>query len=120
VQAPLRAQAKRYFAGADQSPPPFAMPAGTTLFRVVPLCGPQDVVATEYRLMALRAGSRLADIRLVHPLPDVACARALADGRTTPMAPGETRLFIPPVQPGPLGDGVRCADVAVGRLCHRP
>ncbi len=118
--APLRAQAKRYFAGADQSPPPFAMPAGTTLFRVVPLCGPQDVVATEYRLMALRAGSRLADIRLVHPLPDVACARALADGRTTPMAPGETRLFIPPVQPGPLGDGVRCADVAVGRLCHRP
>jgi len=118
--APLRAQAKRYFAGADEAPPPFNLPPGTTLFRVVPLCGPQDVVATEYRLMALRAGSRLADIRLVHPLTDAACAKALSDGRTAQMVAGETRLFIPPVQPGPLGDGVGCTHVATGRLCHRP
>ncbi len=128
--APLRAGLRRYLAGTDAVPAAFAVPApftippGTTLFRVVPRCGAGAVAATAYQLIALRAGARLTDMRLVHPPTDAVCARALEAGLDAPLIAGETRLFLPSVRdrlrPDRLGAGVVCADVAVGRTCHKP
>jgi len=118
---PLRASARAYFAGVGQAPPAFAIPPGTRLFRAVPLCGPEDVVATEYRLAALRVGARLADMRLDHAPVDAVCTRALTDGLESPMIAGEVRLFMPSVQAlvetQRLGAGVTCEAARAGTLC---
>jgi hypothetical protein len=120
--APLRAGARNYMEGVGQRPPSFAIPPGTTLFRAVPLCGPEDVVATEYRLAALREGARLADMRLVHPPVDAVCARALSEGLTSQMVAGEVRLFMPSVQArvnvALLGARVTCEVARAGTLCR--
>ncbi len=121
--APLRRDARLYYAGAGQYRPAFAIPAGATLFRALPLCGPEEVVATEYRLLALRAGVRLANMRLTHAPPDAVCGAVLRAGLNTVLEPGETRLFMPSVradvQRAALGDAA-CFNTAVGLVCHRP
>jgi hypothetical protein len=123
--APLRQGARTYFAGTAQSAPNFVIPAGTNLYRTVPACGAAgnaDVVADEYRLIALRQGARLADVRLAHPPAEALCARSLTDGLTNVMERGETRLFLPEVaarvQPTALGTGVHCEPMQAGTLCY--
>jgi len=121
--APLRQDARSYFAGDGQSAPAFAMPPDTSLFRALPLCGSEEVVATEYRLLALRAGIRLANMRLTHSPPDAVCDAVVQAGLNDALEPGETRLFMASlradVQLARLGDA-HCFKSAVGLVCHRP
>ncbi len=121
--APWRADARAYFAGTAMVFPQLALPANVELLHVVPLC--DDNPATDgYHLQALRAGIKLAEIRLAHPPPAAECARALAAGLHDRMRPGEARLFLPSialqVQPPALGEGVICAPQRAGLLCHLP
>jgi hypothetical protein len=122
--APLRQAAIAYLAGAGQTPPAVTIPPGTTLYRTVPVCDPDSVVADEYRLLALRQGAHLADARLAHDPNDSVCAALKSAGISTPLAPAETRLFLPSVQaaihPSDLGVDVTCRASPAGLLCHRP
>jgi hypothetical protein len=121
---PLRHAAVVYLAGEGQIAPALKIPAGTTLYRTVPVCDPGSVIADQYRLLALRQGARLADARLAHDPSDSVCAALKAEGMATPMAPAETRLFLPSVQSTvraqDLGADVTCTASPAGLLCHRP
>jgi hypothetical protein len=122
--APLRAAARGYFAGAGQSAPALRLPPRLRLFSVIPFCGPEEVVADQYRLLALRAGADLVRTREAHPATDAQCAAALASGLTEPLAPGEARLFLPSVRaslhPAQLGAAAQCGGQPVGLLCYAP
>jgi hypothetical protein len=122
--SPLRTFAKDYLAGEGQSAQLLDLPKDTTLFRVVPLCASDDFAADRYRLQAFRAGAHLAEVRLAHPPLSEACASALSYGLNTPVAPGETRLFLPSimanVRQGHLGTSTICKTQFAGLMCHNP
>ena len=122
--APLRHDAVRYLAGTGQVPPAMAMPGGVDLFRTVPVCDAAGTLADQYRLVALRQGTRLADARLAHEPAPAACAASLNIGLRTQLAPGEARLFLPSVAAAvpsaTLGAGESCTRGIAGMLCYRP
>ena len=118
--APLRADVRSVFAGHDESPPAFQMPAGATLLTTLPVCpgpGASADTATTLRLAGVRAGLRLSDITAAR-LPNwFSCERSLADGLELPMRPGEVRVFqersvIARLRTAALGQGVDCRVVA--------
>ncbi len=114
--SPIRHGALAYLAGTGQTPIGFTLPPGTTLFRTVPVCDPDEVMADRYRLVAIRAGARLADSRPAHDPPDDVCARQKQVGLSAPLQPGETRLFLPSVAGMAPAE---CARGALGALCFR-
>ena len=109
------------FRGDGQQASVLAMPAGQSLFRIVPFCS-DNLAADADRLMALRGGARLGETRLAHPALPAACAQALDFGLHAPMVPGETRLFLPEaaaaVHAEALGRGVVCGPQMAGLVCH--
>ena len=117
--APLRLTARAYFVGQGQAAPGFTLPRGTTLFSVVPLCAADEFRADADRLYALRAGARLKEVRLAHPALPVACEEALRAGTETPLAPGETRLFVGRLDVQRTRLGGVCGDSAAGLVCSR-
>ncbi len=122
--APLRIAERAYFAGAGQNGAPLTLTPDTRLFRVVPFCGDDAVLADQYRLLAIRAGARLAETRLARPALDAACAQSLAAGLDGMFAPGETRLFLPSIAPAQLRGhftaDITCVPTKAGLLCHKP
>jgi len=119
---PLRHRAQHYFAGAGQTPPPLTLPAATQVFRAVHPCEKiENPTIDTYRLLALRQGIALADVRLAHPMLDEVCRATLAQGLTMKLAPGEVRLFLPGAalraDPSKLGAGVQCSTGPAGLLC---
>jgi hypothetical protein len=122
--APERAQARRYFAGADQPPPLFDMPSWATLLRVVPPCDQNFPSVDLLRLTAVRQGMRLGEVRMARTPSAYDCRSALTADLQSPMLPGELRFFLPAalarLDQTRLGPGVTCRPVAPGILCGRP
>jgi hypothetical protein len=117
---PLRQKAQNYMSGASEVALTVEMPASMTLFRAAPLCGDEDVVATYYRLAALRAGAKLANMRLAHAPPDAWCHADYSDALTRKLAPGEVRLFMPSAVAAvdPIKIDAICDKIADGLLCR--
>ena len=119
---PLRASAAAFFAGSGQSSPSFALSKDATLLRIVPACAIAPF-ADRLRLVAIRQGLHLADMRLAHPYRAVECQKALAIGLTTEMASGEARFFLPVaaanLRSAALGAEAKCFDTGNGVLCSR-
>ena len=121
--APMRARAAPFFAGRDQTQPPFAMPDGATLLRVVPACDPVTATADLLRLVAVRHAMRLADMRMARQPDGFDCETALSDGLESPLARNELRFFLPEavaaIRQEALGLGADCRASPAGTLCTR-
>jgi hypothetical protein len=85
----------------------------------VPWCAADEFRADADRLYALRAGAHLKEVRLAHPALPEACAEALRTGTETPLAPGETRLFVGGLSVQRTRLGGVCGDSAAGLVCSR-
>jgi hypothetical protein len=120
---PLRDRAGSYFAGAGEQPPPVALPAGTGLLRIVPVCAGPDGLPDQLRLLAVRHGARLADMRASRLPAWFNCETALSDGLELPLANAEVRLFLPPataaIRLDALGPNALCGQTAGRVLCSR-
>ena len=119
---PLRASAAAFFAGFGQASPPFVLPQDAALLRIVPACQ-FSPFADRLRLVAIRQGLHLADMRLAHPYRSSECQRELTTGLTTAMSSGEARFFLPiavaDLHAAALGAEARCSVSGKGVLCTR-
>ncbi len=91
--APLRAGARDYLAGRDQTVLDVKLPEGMLLFSTSATCGDESVLADSYRLAALRAGAQLAATRLARDPPAQVCAATRLAALHDPLLAGEVRYF---------------------------
>ena len=122
--APMRPLSHAFLSGENQAAPPFQPLPGATLLRIVPACDPVNAPADLLRLLAIRAGLRLADMRMARMPPGFDCEAALSDGLETPLVVGEIRFLMPSAQPAfrqaAFGAGAQCVRLPAGILCHAP
>ena len=124
--APLRAEARAYYAGANQEPPMVTLPEGAALVSVHPLClrfGLDALRSDLMRLTALREGARLGNIRASRLPQWFACETDLSDALETPLQPREVRVFLTPgtlpFRQDALGPEAVCRDQSGYWVCAR-
>ncbi len=95
----FRADARTTFTGGSgQNPPPFDLPAGTTLLTTVPGCTPPGTVvskvSTALRLIAARREMRMSFAHVGRSPSWFNCETPLSDGMDLPLRESEVRVFL--------------------------
>jgi len=119
--APMRLAEHRVLAGVDQAAPPFIMPKNAVFLRIAPACDLVNAPADLLRLLAIRAGLRLTEVRTARQPAGYDCRVSLSDALERKLAPGELRFFLPDavhfVSQAVMSQGTLCINNNQGMLC---